>query len=446
MGEHRRRRRPGARAGDPRAGEPRAEGLPASGPRVGLLGLFGQGNLGNDGSLEAMLAYLRDRHPDAVLDVRCSAPGLVSARYGVAADRLRWYRPEEHPATGPVSRARKALGVGLGLGIDAIRTARWVRRHDVVIVPGMGVLEATLPLRPWHLPYLMYLLGRSGRRSGTKVALVSVGSNVIHQRITRMLVTSGAREAYYRSFRDDRARDAMAEMGVDTTRDPVYPDLAFSLPIPAEVPRVPGAVGVGVMEYSGSNDDRRRAAEIRAAYLAGMTQFVLWLVDQGRPVRLLAGDTIDQGVVDGVVADVREQRPGLGPAALVAEPAHTLGELMGQLDTVDTVVATRYHTVLCALVMAKPTVAVGYGAKFDALMAAMELTEFSQSARALDAGRLIGQFTELERRAPELSATVARQAAASTALLDRQFTELSALLFRAEPPAPESPALKESTR
>jgi polysaccharide pyruvyl transferase WcaK-like protein len=201
-----------------------------------------------------------------------------------------------------------------------------------------------------------------------------------------------------------------------------------------------------VMEYSGSNDDRRRAAEIRAAYLAGMTQFVLWLVDQGRPVRLLAGDTIDQGVVDGVAASVRAQRPELGPAALVAEPAHTLGELMGQLDTVDTVVATRYHTVLCALIMAKPTVAVGYGAKFDALMAAMELTKFSQSARALDADRLIGQFTELERRAPELSATVARQAAASTALLDRQFTELSARLFRTEPPAPESPALKESTR
>jgi polysaccharide pyruvyl transferase WcaK-like protein len=441
MGEHRRRRRPGSRADGPRAGGPQA-----SGPRVGLLGLFGQGNLGNDGSLEAMLAYLRDRHPDAVLDVRCSAPGLVSARYGVPADRLRWYRPEEHPTDGLAGRARKAVGVGLGLGVDAVRPAGWVRRHDVVIVPGMGVLEATLPLRPWHLPYLMYRLGRSGRRYGTKIALVSVGSNVIRQRVTRMLVTSAARGAHYRSFRDDRARDALREMGVDTTRDPVYPDLAFSLPVPAGVPRVPGAVGVGVMEYSGGNDDRRRAAEIRATYLAGMTQFVLWLVDQGRPVRLLAGDTIDQGVVDGVLASVRAQRPGLSPAALVAEPAHTLGELMEQLAGVDTVVATRYHTVLCALIMAKPTLAVGYGAKFDALMAGMELTEFSQSARALDADRLIGQFTELERRAPELSATVGRQAAASSALLDRQFTELSARLFRVEPPAPESPALKEIIR
>ena len=435
MGEHRRRRRPG-----PRAGEPRAVG----GPRVGLLGLFGQGNLGNDGSLEAILAYLRDRHPDAVLDVRCTRPKLVAERYEVAADRLRWYRPEDHPTTGPVSRLLKALGVGLGLGIDAVRTARWVRRHDVVIVPGMGVLEATLPLRPWHLPYLMYLLGRSGRRFGTRVALVSVGSNVIRQRLTRALVTSAARAAHYRSFRDERARAAMDEMGVDTSRDPVYPDLAFSLLIPDGIAAGPGAVGVGVMEYSGGNDDRPRAGEIRAAYLAGMTKFVSWLVDQGRPVRLLAGDTIDQPVVDGVVAEVRRQRPALGAAALVAEPAQTLGELMDQLATVDTVVATRYHTVLCALIMAKPTLAVGYGVKFDALMAEMELAEFSQSARALDPDRLIEQFTELERRAPELAVTVARQAAASTARLERQFTELSARLFRPEQPAP--PSLEETTR
>jgi polysaccharide pyruvyl transferase WcaK-like protein len=406
---------------------------------VGLLGLFGQGNLGNDGSLEAMLAYLRERHPDAALDVLCSEPDLVSARYNITAARLRWFPPGNRP--GLAGKARKALGIGLGLGIDAARTAGWVRRHDVVIVPGMGVLEATLPLRPWHLPYVMYLLGTTGRAFGTKVALVSVGSNVIHQRLTRRFVVTAARKAHYRSFRDTRAREAMRQMGVDTARDPVYPDLAFSLPAPSGVPDVPGTVGVGVMEYSGSNDDRRRADQIRASYVAGMTRFVLWLADQGRPVRLLAGDTIDQQVVDALVADVRAQRPGLAAAALITEPAYTLGQLMQQLATVETVVATRYHTVLCALKLAKPTVAVGYGAKFDALMAGMEMTEFSHSARALDVERLIGQFTELERRAPELVPTVARSAAASTELLDRQFTELSARFFPTE-----RPLLKEITQ
>ena len=408
-------------------------------PRVGLFGLFGQGNLGNDGSLEAVLAYLRAQHPDAILDVRCSRPDLVTARYGIPAAPLRWYRPERPRLPGIPGLALRGLEIGLGMGIDASRTASWVRHQDVVIVPGMGVLEATLPLRPWHTPYLMFLLCASGRLFRSKVALVSVGSNVIHQRLTRRLVAAAARSAYYRSFRDPLAREAMQKMGLDTSADPVYPDLAFSLPVPAGEPGAAGTVGVGVMEYSGGNDDRQRADEIRAGYIGGMTQFILWLIDNGRPVRLLAGDTIDQRVVAQILADVRAQRPALSSSSVLADPAFTLGELMRQLASVDTVVATRYHTVLCALKLGKPTLSVGYGAKFDALMTGMGLAEFSQAARSLDVNRLIKQFTELESRSPQLLTAVTKHSAANAALLDRQFSELSDRLFPAAVPAHAEP-------
>ena len=83
------------------------------------------------------------------------------------------------------SLAANALGTALGIFVDAYRTCAWVRRHDVVIVPGMGVLEATLPLRPWRTPYLMFLTCLSGRVFGTRVALVSVGANVIKQQLTQ---------------------------------------------------------------------------------------------------------------------------------------------------------------------------------------------------------------------------------------------------------------------
>jgi len=45
----------------------------------------------------------------------------------------------------------------------------------------------------------------------------------------------------------------MRAMGVDTSADQVYPDLAFSLPTPAAGGK-PGTVGVGVMAYYGGND------------------------------------------------------------------------------------------------------------------------------------------------------------------------------------------------
>ena len=402
----------------------------AAAPRIGLFGLLGAGNLGNDGSLEAVLAYLRAEHPDAIVDCKSTRPDQVTARYGFPATQMRWYQTEHE--TVPIA---KCVKVPIGMIIDAFRTASWVRRRDVVIVPGMGVLEAAVPLRPWHTPYAMFLLCASGRLFRTKVALVCVGANVIHQRLTRRLITAAARLAYYRSYRDTNARDAMRQMGLDTSGDAVYPDLAFSLPTPRGAPVVAGTVGVGVMDYHGGNDDRRQADGIHASYVDKMKAFILWLVDNGRPVRLFATDVHDEPVVRKIIADVHALRPGLAPQQAIAEPVSSLEELMQRLASVDTVVATRYHNVLCALKLAKPTLSIGYAPKFDALMAEMGLAEFCQSARSLDVDQLIKQFTELESRSAQLQQTLTESNAAKVRLLDHQFATLSAVLFRAAEPA-----------
>ncbi|MGW6404773.1 polysaccharide pyruvyl transferase family protein, partial [Streptomyces sp. NPDC055134] len=270
--------------------------------RVGVFGLLGSGNFGNDGSLEAVLGYLRAEHPEAVLDALCGGPEAVAARYGIPATRLHWYRGEYRTA----SRAGAIAAKGLGKLVDAFRTAAWVRRHDVVIVPGMGVLEATLPLRPWGLPYSLFLLCVSGRLLRTRVALVSVGAAAIGNRPTRALVRWSARLATYRSYRDVQSRDAMRAMGVNTTRDEVYPDLAFALPAPlASTPSgPPGPVCVGVMDFHGGNDDRARAEEIHRRYLDGTIRFVRTLAEEGRPVRLLTGDDGDASVVAAILAAV----------------------------------------------------------------------------------------------------------------------------------------------
>ncbi len=108
--------------------------------------------------------------------------------------------------------------------------------------------------------WVAYPVDLQGKRLfGRKVALVSVGANDIRQPLARRLVTAAARLAYYRSFRDTFPRDAMRRMGPNTSGDAVYPDLAFALPTPRDVPVVVGMVGVGVMDYHGSNDDRRQA-------------------------------------------------------------------------------------------------------------------------------------------------------------------------------------------
>ncbi|MCQ8773553.1 polysaccharide pyruvyl transferase family protein [Streptomyces telluris] len=400
--------------------------------RVGVFGLLGSGNLGNDGSLEAVLGYLRAEHPEAVVDALCGGPEVVAARYGIPATRLHWNRGEYRTA----SRAGAIAAKGLGKLVDAVRTAAWVRRHDVVIVPGMGVLEATLPLRPWGFPYSLFLLCASGRLSGTRVALVGVGAAPIGNRPTRALVRWSARLATYRSYRDALSRDAMREMGVDTTRDEVYPDLAFALPVPPppDPSGPPGPVCVGVMDFHGGNDDRARAEEIHRRYLDGTTRFVRALVKDGRPVRLLTGDACDASVVDAIREAVDS------PLVTAAETA-SLADLMKETAAADTVVATRYHNLICALKTGTPTLAVSYAAKSEALMARMGLGTYCHPAREVDADRLLEQFRELEKRSAQLRKTLAERNQVATRRLEDQFTALTAALF---PAADHAHALRET--
>ncbi|QNJ43346.1 polysaccharide pyruvyl transferase family protein [Streptomyces buecherae] len=395
--------------------------------RVGVFGLLGSGNIGNDGSLEAVLGYLAAEHPGAVVDAMCGGAEDVALRYRIPATRLNWYRGEYRTA----SRAGAIAAKGVGKLVDAARTAGWVRRHDVVIVPGTGILETTLPLRPWGFPYSLFLLCAAGRLLGTRVALVSVGAGPIGSRPTRALVRCSARLAGYRSYRDAMSRDAMRAMGVDTARDGVYEDLVFALPTPAAglAQGPPGTVCVGVMAFHGGNDDRARAEEIHRRYLDGTTAFVRALVADGRPVRLLTGDEVDRPVVAAILDAVDS------PLVTAAETA-SLADLMKEMAVADAVVATRYHNLICALKVGTPTLALSYSGKSDALMARMGLGTYRHPARDVDADRLLEQFRALERRSAELRRTLAERNVAAARRVERQFAALTESLFPATDHAP----------
>ena len=298
-------------------------------PRIGFFGLLGSGNIGNDGSLDVALTEVLARHPDAEIGFFCAGADVISARYGLPAARLNWYRREYETASGPFGLALKAVGKL----IDIVRTAAWVRRFDVVIVPGMGVLAADLPVRPWGFPYSMFLLSMTGRLFRTKIAFVSVGSDAIRQSATRKLYVTAAKWAAYRSYRDRRSRDALAGMGVDTSRDRVFPDLVFALPTPDVEPAASTrVVAVGIMDYHGGNDDRERAHRLHADYLDAMKRLVRWLVvERDFDVRLLTGDHADESVAHDIVRDSLSYTAAARRPRVSVDPPQSLSQLMQQL-------------------------------------------------------------------------------------------------------------------
>lgn len=402
-------------------------GRPAA--RVGIFGKVGAGNIGNDASMEALLDYLRTDQPDAVIDAMCTGPERLRSRYGIDAIQLFWHNNFE--AKGVAGTILKVVGRGL----DTFRTVDWVRRHDVVVVPGAGVLEASLPMVPRGWPYAISLLSASGKVFRTKVAFVSVGAGAVNQRMTRFLFNSAARLAYYRSYRDAGAKEAMRKRGLNVSDDHVYPDLAFALrpPVGGEVD--PKLVAVGVMAYYGTNDERKQADEIYARYVAGMKRFVRWLAENDHKVLLIVGDTngSDSSVVAEILADVLTGLPDLDRSTVTAAAVDSYSDVMQVMMPASSVVAIRYHNVLCALKLSKPTIAISYSSKHDALIKDMGLPGFSLAVSTLDIDELIKKFTELESRSEELRGTLAKRNATKAEGISGQFAELSAVLFPAQP-------------
>lgn len=395
-------------------------------PRIGIFGIFGTGNSGNEASLDAILNYLRTNHPAAVIDAMSGGFRQLPIKHGIAATPLAWY--EYHDRTPPP--ARVILKV-LGKAIDPLRIFFWVRAHDAVVVPGMGVLEDTTPVRAYGFPLSMFLLAVAGRVCRVKVALVSIGASIVKKRATRFLFSRCAGVAAYRSYRDYYSMEAVRQAGVDTSGDHIYPDLAFSLPVPPFQPGDPLLVGVGVMDYNGGNNDHGRAAALHSAYLDKMATFVRWLLEGGYKVRFFGGDDMwDWAVADEITDLVRRRCPDIDVTARVtAEPLGSYQDLLRELNEVSAVVATRYHNVLGALKLCKPTIAIGYAHKFVPLMESMGLADFVQFADSFDVDLLIKQFEAIQNRRTELVPELTRRNAEKAESLTRQFALLSDLLF-----------------
>jgi polysaccharide pyruvyl transferase WcaK-like protein len=233
---------------------------------VGMFGLFGVGNLGNDGSLEAALHFLRRATPQERLLCICGDPDAVQQNFAVDTIPI-YYRPRSSIPGRVPTRVRKAFGKVI-LWFHAVRHLSRVR---VPMVPGTGILD---DFGAWPLawPYDLVSWCVLARLMGVKVIFASIGAGPISHPLSRWFMKSAARAAHYRSYRDTVSKAFMERIGFDTHNDPIYPDIAFALPVPAAACRPesedrPLTIGVGVMAYHGWRNDRARGAKTYAGYL-----------------------------------------------------------------------------------------------------------------------------------------------------------------------------------
>jgi len=434
--------------------------------RIAFYGNFGDGNLGNEVTLQTVIDHTLARWPDAQLVCICTGPEDVRARHGIAAfpcrvSAGRWSRraesAEPDSAPGPVSRSGWRRLIILRLAARTVRLvlwklplecAHWVRslwvvaRSDMVIVPGTGI-ATDKGCGPWLWPYELFKYSALAALCRVKLAYLSVGAGPVDRPLSRWFIAQGLAMAAFRSYRDQDSRRFMHGRGLDASRDAVYPDLVFglaaqNLPLRQAADAPTRVIGIGLKDYTGTGDSSDDSGY--REYLEMMAAFVSWLGTRGYVVRLLIGDMQYDSRVRRDLLELLERRAATGERPRVVSQSVTdVRELIGQLVETDVVISPRLHNLILALLLEKPVIALCDLPKVKALLGELQLAKYCLPIESLDAERLAACFVQLEGEVGRLRTHIRERVGEYRDAVEQQYDAVYGIMsprIRAGEPSP----------
>ena len=398
-------------------------------PRICLFGIFGNGNFGNECTLQAMLWNVRRYVPNAEISCICSRPEATSSTHNIPAFLIKETFTNRQPRRRQsVFRLLKWVFVGIPMELYRCGKAITILRNmDLLVMTGTGML-GDFGITALGLHYDILRWSIIAKVCRCKLLFVSVGAGPIQRRLSRCFVRSALAMADYRSYRDNFSRDYLTSIGFDATGDSVYPDLVFSLPM-TTVPdrhneqRRP-VVGVGLMTYYDRRSTLEHGETVYHEYINTLARFVTWLLEHKYSVRLIIGDAVYDTRVMHDLRQLLKERGVDEDAAIVDSPLSSAADVLSHVATTDLVVASRFHNVLLALMLNKPVVSISYHEKIDALMAGFGLGTYCQDIARLDLDRLIMQLTVLEKDAAILKPRIQQTTEVYRKALDNQYQRI----------------------
>jgi len=395
--------------------------------RISLFGHFGQINFGNESTFQAILYHLRRHVPGAEMTCICTYPDVTERTYNIDAVPMTGILVKPQWLDGnPALRFLRKIVIGipseLYRWLAAIKT---LKGSWMLIVPGTGLLTDVCGLWGWG-PYTLFKWSLVAKLCRCKLLFVSVGAGPLHSALGKYFVKSALSLADFRSYRDKTSLECLKQIGFETNRDRIYPDLAFSLPeamLPSDNDEKERrlVVGMGLMEHHGKPGVDSPGNAIYLAYLENLVVFLRWLLAREYNARLLIGDVGDEHVTEEFKSLLKERSLTYDKTRIIDEPISSVQQLLSQLVATDIVVATRFHNVLLALLLNKPVIAISFHHKCTSLMSEMGLSQYCHDINQMDAGRLIEQFQDVERNVEKLKLAIRQRVEQSRKALEEQY-------------------------
>jgi polysaccharide pyruvyl transferase WcaK-like protein len=395
--------------------------------KIALFGHFDATNLGNESTIQAVLHHLRRYQPEA--EIACISTGpkeAIAASHQIevipiSQQFVKSWRPRNR-----ILRLLRSVVIGIPSELY-----RWIvgfvklGRVDALIIPGTGLLTDAYGLGDWG-PYNLFKWSLLAKIRNCKLFFVSVGAGPIRSVAGKWLVRSTLSLADFRSYRDNSSVQCLNSIGFRTHNDRVYPDLAFSLPIAAQLhshgeTRRRTVVGLGVMTYSGRTSGVYGTHGNYLLYLERLADLTHWLLARGSDVRLLIGDFVDVAATEEFKCLLRKRPLVSSEAHIIDEPIGSLNDLLSQIAATDIVVATRFHNVLLGLLCEKPVISISFHPKCSSLMSAMGLSNYSLEIHDLETDKLIEMLCDLELNADSVRASIREKNGEFREALDEQY-------------------------
>lgn len=389
-----------------------------------FFGHFGRGNFGNESTLQAALDNIGRRAPDAELMCICTGPAKVEEDYAIRAVAISTALVQPWKWDNTIVRMLRKVAIGI-----PSECYRWLqglmmlRDAKAFIVPGTGLLTDAYSLVGWG-PYSTFKWVTIAKLCRCRVMFVGVGAGPLYSRAGRFFVISSLALADFRSYRDKSTVEYLEGIGFPASRDKVCPDLAFSL---ADYKSHKSGqndrpvVGVGVMEYAGRYSVDSPSSKIYRNYLEALVGLAGWLLAHDYDVRVLIGDVYDRAVVRDFRELLKARAGKYDEDRIVEFPIDSVPDVMAQIANCEFVVATRFHNVLLALLLNKPTIAVAFHHKCVSLMDDMGLSRYCMDINNLDGDSMIECFQDLETNGNALRHVIQRRSDEYEVVLDDQY-------------------------
>lgn len=413
---------------------------------IGLLDHMGHGNLGDAATQDVVLANIRTRLPNATIVGFSLVPDDTQKRHGISCYPIRWSYPTLEVADGDApfldnftSRLKSALKSNPFVSTCLTpmshflreahfwwRSYRLLRGLDLLLISGGGQLDELWP----DQPYTVFKFSLLAKLAGKNVYLLNVGVGILRRPANRFFTRWVVRLADYRAFRDEESRDRVRSLGVEEVTH-VYPDVVYGLRLDDRLKSTTRVVGKRVVGLNplGFCDPRiwpRKDLVIYQRYLAKITRFSMWLLEQGYELRLFSTDC---GVDRSAIEDLQK---ALGERFVIREPivevhrgdSDSVRAIIREMSDFDFVVTSKYHGIVFSHLLGKPVISLSYQSKMDAAMNAVGQSRFSASVEHFEVDWLIKTFDSLEEESRNIVARSTAAVAVFTDALTEQFDGL----------------------